>query len=132
MNREIKFRAYGKNSKEFLDNGCGFSLKEMQNIEDIDSWDIMQFAGFKDKNKKEIYEKDIVKVVAMHSFDEGDIAGKEVDFVEFIPEVGVFGFFGREGLRGLGVRDLHKRYKAHFLEFEIIGNIYENPELLNN
>lgn len=56
--REIKFRAWGKNSKEFLTDGTfiGFTLKEIQNIEYIDGWEFSQYTGLKDKNGKEIYE----------------------------------------------------------------------------
>ncbi len=61
--RPIKFRAYGKNSKEFLkyvEHGktiTGLTLKNIQNIEDIDSWELSQFTWLLDKNWKEVYEE---------------------------------------------------------------------------
>ena len=62
MNREIKFRAFGKNSKEFLTDGktIGWTLKQIQNIVDIDGWIFSQFTGLHDKNGREIYEGDIL------------------------------------------------------------------------
>ena len=64
---------------------------------------IGQFTGFYDKNKKEIYEGDIIKGLCRN-------------WVVFFQE-GLFKTkVGQYLLEG---------------EFEIIGNIHENPELLN-
>jgi len=77
---------------------------------------LMQFTGLKDKNGKEIYEGDIVK-------DENNI--REVIF--HIPD-------GVNNIYGFTQRDIKKNEWVGFNkienDFEIIGNIYENPELL--
>jgi len=83
-----------------------------------------QFTGLLDKNGKEIYEGDIVR----HDVD-------SVDAVEF----GNIGYDGsRNGLTGFGFTGHYKEEKK-FLELdyynepdtiEVIGNIYENSELL--
>jgi hypothetical protein len=105
-NREIKFRLFGKNSKEFLGgtNNYAFSLKEIQNIEDIDSWEVSQFTGLLDYNGKSIWEGDIVvNWVKNGTRSKTRWSNKRV--VEF-----------KEGSFGI------RKGKC----YEVIGNIYEN------
>lgn len=74
---------------------------------------VMQFTGLKDKNATEVCEGDIVTL------------GKESECKIVRYEVGGFKV-GRIYL-GLGIKD------SELMEdVEIIGNIYENPELINS
>lgn len=120
--REIKVRAWNEEYKEMMDgdlleeclingdlevhfdNGV-FGLGNPYNGE---KYILMQYTGLKDKNSIEIYEGDIVEL-------EG--ASKKTKHIIKFSE-GTFHF----GLIKDGMCD----YK----DFEIIGNIYEKPDLI--
>lgn len=94
------------------------------NCEDIV---VMQYTGFKDKNEKEIYENDIVKFL-------DEVTVKEegyLDRTSVVEKVGVVVWDNEE--LGYNV-DVKFENEYHYLccceEVEVIGNIYENPELL--
>lgn len=79
---------------------------------------LMQSTGLKNKNGAEIYEGDIVKAVA------------------FLKWIGIIKYDNEKAAFMLdGVNDTHTRdnyvYMSQFDDdFEILGNIYENPELM--
>jgi uncharacterized phage protein (TIGR01671 family) len=117
MNREIKFRAWdGRemfhvHSAMFRGNGrmeCLFEHAETKEGKDVvrmisDDAIVMQFTGLKDKNGKEIYEGDIIEFKkGTEGLWAGQAGMKEVKY-PFL----------------CGNSDLG----------EVIGNIYENPEL---
>ena len=72
---------------------------------------IMQYTGLKDKNDKEIYEGDIVKC-EMKGFN---IENSVIEYIE----------------NGYWIKDKYEKCHLPNKEYrEVIGNIYENPELL--
>lgn len=126
MNREIKFR--GKR----IDNGewvygdllqpteiC--DIYEIANCESIDGTryevipeTIGQYTGLHDKNEKKIYEEDIVKITGSKEIDIGKVIYEYNGFI--VDVMNMDRFYGR----------------VHLLEkfTEVIGNIYEDSELL--
>ncbi len=128
--REIKFRAW--NEAESL---------MYQDIEDIRpryKIHLMQFTGLKDRHGKEIYEGDIVR---LHCFDHNLITATiewiEYKFVPRIHDKKIIVDGGSHNGQEIDMRTVHSWSGMHscfsFPSYiEIIGNIYENPELIND
>ncbi len=108
--REIKLRVWDKNSKLWV---AGWKLTQSGVNSSENDYEWMQFTGLKDKNGKEIYEGDIV-------FDEDGEYSKTV-VIEWESEDACF--FGKD----IYTSD---SFDMQEIDGEIIGNIYQNPELL--
>lgn len=112
--REIKFRYWDKENNEMID-GDVLAFEEYLPIADhLNQEGITQYVGLKDKNGKEIYEGDIVKI-SNHPF-EGSMkinGNYEVGYNEYM-----------ELCCGSLLLFRNKHYA------EVIGNVFENPELI--
>jgi len=137
--RTIKFRAWDDGKKEWLlgyeyPNLGGFSMDgecvlmgEWANVctsfmfennnRKRSDLKLMQFTGLKDKNGKEIYEDDILKIKGFKEswktkvrFENGGFC---IDVEEQDYNITLLGFLDDEAI------------------VEVIGNIYQNPELLS-
>lgn len=107
---------------KFSDGSTSVPLKfeDERNGEDVI---LMQSTGLKDKNGKEIFEGDIVR----YNIDVVDIKKH--------PTLGFYTVLnGREGFFGDGmiIEDFEKDAEEFSQIVEITGNIYENPELLED
>ena len=122
--REIKFRAWEENHKSMIqDIGILQSNYRSQCVTGSNGisfrWNcpnviLMQYTGLKDKNGTEIYEGDTIAF-------EGIGKSNTVIFHDGCFGVDLFGIN-----HGAELRHLNDSEK-----WEVIGNIHENPELLN-
>ena len=115
--REIKFRAWDKETKSMspprsLEDLCimkdtlaDFAIMESK-------LEFMQYTGLKDENGREIYEGDIARMVNPYT---SKLHGCEVIFA-----YAQFAIIADDNFIPLG----------DVTNWEVIGNIYENPELL--
>lgn len=114
--REIKFRAWdGDRMQNVLTLGLYEGFVDTNKLHsDIEDFKLMQYTGLKDKNGKEIYEGDIVRVSG-HPFQGSiDIDGNyEVGYNEYME---------------LCCGSWYLFKMRHWAE--VIGNIYETPELM--
>ena len=124
MKRDIKFKLLDKTTNKFWLEGKGWDMYSLfvsyrECICQTDKFELMQYTGLKDSNGKEIYEGDIVRYEIPWLDNE-----KVIRLIKY--DETFLGFVGG---------DKEKTYIILYeiLEMEnieIIGNIYENPELL--
>jgi uncharacterized phage protein (TIGR01671 family) len=135
MNREIKFRAWDfrhkkmfgvdalyQNQVDYIDDKLTeFSaFKPCYGYLSRDEVVVMQFTGLKDKNGKEIYEGDII------------LSHKEYNSYSGLNSTIYAG--NKYQIKNNGWRfylEPSSLYRVDMEEIEVIGNIYENPELIN-
>ena len=121
MNREIKFRCFTpKNSTivyEGWNNESFVSKREI--FAHGDDAIIMQYTGLKDKNGKEIYEGDICRLIPTEENKHNSPHMVGIRTVYWDETYFSWYFTGFVTISWGG-----------FESIEVIGNIYENPELL--
>ena len=105
MKREIKFRAWNSNGMTYFT----INHRGLHGLTEI-----MQYIGRKDKNSKELYEGDIVTENLYWDTTKNDVVYFEVVFVD----------------NGFKIKDKKGNIYEIGLEPVVVGNIYENPELL--
>lgn len=135
MSRVIKFRAW-HNAKQIMFPIIAIGLADGRievepapdsswttNLSDVE---LMQFTGLLDKNGKEIFEGDIVSLTQYEQFR--DRVTPRIQIVRYVCEEK-----GRVGFAPMvwhtSVDDGY--YNNELEDYEVMGNIYENPELVS-
>ncbi len=114
MNREIKFKYWNTLTSKMV-NDPDMPYKSDWTITELFSdrgWVWLQYTGLKDKNGVEIFEGDILKRKRNCIFDQG----YKNDVVEF--------------RKGAFCTTSPLSVIVSGFDAEVVGNIYENPELL--
>jgi len=131
--RTIKFRAWDVRGNQMIENAISASetqkllttTLDLQNpFAYFDGLRWMEYIGFNDKNNKEIYEGDII------IFDNGG-NDKGVFIVKYMPTKACFSLDSPSRFLDF----MAALYESRFTtlnqdKFEVIGNIYANPELI--
>lgn len=138
--RKIKFRAWDKRNNEwrkpsewYIDPKGRIGIYWLPNNKTCFDSDLIicQFTGLEDKNGKEIYEGDIVQSQPTPHLTVTNLIG----VVRYLSNLHTYtATFAIEWINSAGGYDF---YSPHFAPksdrlrpFEVIGNIYENPDLL--
>lgn len=149
-----KFRAYDSGSLNHMYQPeevmvCDGNIWINDEDSDTNEWivnndlNLMQSTGLKDKNGQEIFEGDVLKFndewdeYCHEGYVDGSVEG--INFVEVVSGEACFEF-GKtkypESSLFIRMEDEHLTFseliKSRDFEFEIISNIYENPELLED
>lgn len=115
--REFKFRFWSHRDKKMFYSGIydldTVGAEDISFLDDEDeyNWIVMQCTGLEDKNVKEIYEGDIISGNSAYR--------RKVIYCDsrgafILEDIRGYTYFVWNGL----------------VEYEVLGNIYENPELL--
>ena len=124
--REIKFRAWDEDTNIMREVIDLFTKGQIVSYADpnsnrrlglLDNFNLMQYTGLHDKNGKEIYEGDIVQDVVTHA--KYKIIYKVCCFVLVHTKIG-------DSIH-------HNLYfsEQSMIDWEVIGNIYENSDLIS-
>jgi len=129
--RTIKFRGYNKKNNQWL---YGFYLQNREehfvcpdefatgkSWEDyeVDPTSVGQFTGLLDGKERPIYEGDIVEATSLRWQDKGR---KMLAQIVYDEEFACFNFRASDRLRHINTSILD-------IDVEIVGNIYDNPEV---
>ena len=126
MSREIKFRAWDKKRNVMCELTTNIfsgvktlmfndAIKELQ-----DDYIFLEYTGLKDKNGKEIYEGDLMLTDDVYHDYEDGVA------INALPDGKIYPVEHRDGAFFAGDELLYEVATAS----EIIGNVYENSDLL--
>lgn len=127
MKREIKFRAWDKENKKMAQvSRINFGPGGIRYL--VDDSVLLEYTGLHDKNGREIYEGDIVSFGSVWNNGANEDIDEEfhIGVVEYDPHYAVYNVNCEES----GEHRFMFTDVVNYDGFGVIGNIFENPELL--
>ncbi len=147
MNREIKFRAWDNDNKEMLEVEIGMDgyirrwneeeghMEMFGALHDdrlLKQCSVMQYVGLRDINGNEIYEGDLINFNNNPSIYEVKF-GNYWNGKSFEDAVAGYGYYAERidnnNWYECWIKDFYSS-EGDELDMKVIGNIYQNPELL--
>ena len=125
MKREIKFRAWSKETEKMMQWADICRFKNFNKLLTLTHVEVMQFTGLHDKNGKEIYEGDVVEVSGVGQSKSNlyyEVIWKDCAFLlkDCAFHLKYWGPLSR----------LPEAAQKLSFSYEVVGNIYQNPELI--
>lgn len=123
--RTIKFKCWDKELNRFviyephISIDLNGNIYNLQNGEGRDRYELVQFTGLLDRRGREIYEGDIYQYPIAVGYHE------DTDEYEFGAALSIVEYSTFAGRPAIGYR-----FHAFSKDCEVVGNIYENPELI--
>lgn len=154
MNREILFKAKRKDNGEWVEGylfefqPCQYMICDKKEYErpstlpvlyffkycsyEIDPNTLCQFTGLADKNGQRIWENDILRGYQYpYRSDGNDNYFAEVTWFENCPAFGIYTFKNpKSNVCGISEGNTEFMENWNSEDWEVIGNIFDNPELL--
>ena len=120
--RKIKFRAWDMLNKTMYRNPFNGKIGGLNDIfANTGDWSYMQYTGLNEKNSKEIYEDDII---ANFNFENPYFRSVVVCYL------GAFGYVSDGDFITFAHNSNFDWVNGKSEKIEVIGNIHENPELI--
>lgn len=117
-----KFRFWnGRQMSEIIPFGC--DLYDINAIEKA-NMPIMQCIGEKDRNGKPIFEGDVV-----NAWFKNEYGNDQYDTYTVVYDDRIMGFAFKYKVHNEPICDIWSDEAFNSIDYEVIGNIYENPEL---
>ena len=149
--REILFKAKRKDNGEWVEGYyradpdldthyiCGWNYYASENglerepfEEEINPDTLCQYTGLTDKNGKKIWENDILRGYQYpYRYDGNDNYFAEVTWFENCPAFGIYTFKNpKSNVCGISEGNTEFMENWNSEDWEVIGNIFDNPDLL--
>ncbi len=155
--RDIKFRAWSNQYERFIKDSCypigsdssvAIGLNGYEGILELGDYqdysedthgyaryhahdiELLQYTGLKDKNGAEIYEGDIVSAFKNNGLYEVQFGHHDSCDDDGVFDIYYQGFYLLRYFDGIAATFKEPLGRRSDVNLEVIGNIYENPELL--